>query len=332
MPRPTKSNADYFRHDNDMRNDPKIKALRTRFGLEGYAVWNMLLETLTDADGFAITWDALAVELFAGDFCIPGERLTEIVDYLARINLMQIANGALACANLSKRLVSVVEKREKMQKNYFLRISAAETTHNIREDKRGEESIREDINTPPPVRAHDPPPSPAAKNDVSVEIKNTPLTFDPATERATWPADGALREAFAMVRKIPADHYERYIREFAADIAASEQCHRDRQDLRKHFLSWSEIHYRTETKPPRSGKGSEKSAALDRTAIFAQVGQIGERFTEKTWAWIFQAASEGAIRERANKAATEARERFLTPPARSTAGEPTTLSNLLPVA
>jgi hypothetical protein len=34
MARPLKNNADYFPHDNDMRNDEKILALRRKFGLE----------------------------------------------------------------------------------------------------------------------------------------------------------------------------------------------------------------------------------------------------------------------------------------------------------
>ena len=47
MARPKKNNADYFPHDADMRNDPKIRALRRKFGLKGYAIWNMFLESLT---------------------------------------------------------------------------------------------------------------------------------------------------------------------------------------------------------------------------------------------------------------------------------------------
>ena len=52
MARPKKNNAEYFTHDADMRNDVKIKALRRKFSHTGYAVWNYLLETLTDSDFF----------------------------------------------------------------------------------------------------------------------------------------------------------------------------------------------------------------------------------------------------------------------------------------
>lgn len=160
--------------------------------------------------------------------------------------------------------------------------------------------------------------------------------FSVEAEIATWPDDQPLREAFAMVRKIPDDHYPRYIREFTADLAATGKPPRDRQDLRKHFLNWSEIHHRVETKPAtgRGGKGGgEKNAPLDRAAVTIQVGQIADRFTEKTWKWIFgngEPISESAIRERAERAKTQARERFLTPPARSTGGDILPISQLLP--
>lgn len=50
MARPQKNNADYFSHDNSMRNNRKIKALRTKHGVFGYGVWCMLLEYLTSCE------------------------------------------------------------------------------------------------------------------------------------------------------------------------------------------------------------------------------------------------------------------------------------------
>ena len=50
MARPKKEYCDYFSHDRDMRNHRKIKALRTKYGIEGYAIWVMFLEFLTGND------------------------------------------------------------------------------------------------------------------------------------------------------------------------------------------------------------------------------------------------------------------------------------------
>lgn len=126
MARPTKSNADYFKHDSDMRNDPKIKALRVKFGLAGYALWCMILETLADADGFCIPWDEQSIELYAGDFVSDAETLVSAAEYMKKVKLIQIEGEKLWCEKLSERLQGVVEKRFLMQEKYFKRVSDAE--------------------------------------------------------------------------------------------------------------------------------------------------------------------------------------------------------------
>jgi hypothetical protein len=138
-----------------MRNDPKVRALRLKHGFEGYAIWNMMLETLTDADGFVIEWGAFPIELYAGDFGLEAARLVEIVDYMVKVQLLQIEGDKLQCARLSERLQAAVDKREQLKEKYQSRvsaaetqttggISAAETTQKRREEKRREESIKKE--------------------------------------------------------------------------------------------------------------------------------------------------------------------------------------------
>jgi len=79
MARPKKENADYHTHDKDMRNDPKIRALRKKFKHEGYAVYNMMLEVLTDSDNWQYPWNTLSIELLNGDF--DSENVEEIIKY-----------------------------------------------------------------------------------------------------------------------------------------------------------------------------------------------------------------------------------------------------------
>lgn len=95
MARPKKNNADYFSHESEMRNDVKVKALRRKFSHTGYAVWNYLLEVLTDAEGFSIKWEELDIELYAADFDLETTELIEIVDYCIRLGLLQKENGRL---------------------------------------------------------------------------------------------------------------------------------------------------------------------------------------------------------------------------------------------
>src|SRR5574344_863164 len=113
MSRPKKNNADYFSHDADMRNDVKIKALRRKFSHMGFAVWNYLLETLTDKDYFEITWDEINIELLAADYDVSVEELTEIVDYCVKIELMQRDGNILFSQTHQKRFASLLYNRER---------------------------------------------------------------------------------------------------------------------------------------------------------------------------------------------------------------------------
>lgn len=116
MARPRKENADYFSHDAGMRDDPKIKAVRNKYGFKGYAVWCYLLEVLTDADHFQVEWDDMQREILAADFGLEGggEELGEMVEYFRRLKLFRLdENGILRCVNLEKRLDGVVQDRKR---------------------------------------------------------------------------------------------------------------------------------------------------------------------------------------------------------------------------
>lgn len=113
MARPIKNNADYFPHDKDMRNDPKLRAVRAKFGNEGYAIWCYILESLTNANRFKIEWNELAIELLSGDFMVDGDRLVEVVNYMIRLKLLTSENELLTCENLQRRLEPLIESRER---------------------------------------------------------------------------------------------------------------------------------------------------------------------------------------------------------------------------
>ena len=113
MARPKKLNADYFSHDNDMRNDPKIKAIRRKFKLQGYAVYNMILETLTDSDNFTLKIDNLSIELMAGDFDCESSFLLEFIDYCVSLNLFQKTGETMECGKLIERFEHLLSKRKR---------------------------------------------------------------------------------------------------------------------------------------------------------------------------------------------------------------------------
>ena len=115
MARPIKNNADYFPHDADMRNDPKIKAIRRKFGIEGYGVYSMLLEFLTDSEYFEFKNDKLTIELVAGDFDVEPEKLNSMLDYFKQLDLIQVdpETNILSCKSLDNRLEPLLSKRKR---------------------------------------------------------------------------------------------------------------------------------------------------------------------------------------------------------------------------
>ena len=115
MARPIKNNADYFPHDADMRNDPKIKAIRRKFGqLHGYAMYVMLLEYLSDKDYFKVKLSDLEYELIAGDFGIDDPvQVKEFVSYACMLDLFQMDDDVLSCRSLLDRMDSLLIKRKR---------------------------------------------------------------------------------------------------------------------------------------------------------------------------------------------------------------------------
>lgn len=160
MARPKKYNADYFSHDADMRNDPKIKALRRKYGLQGYAVWNMMLEILTDSDFFEYEWSELSIELLAGDFDVEPENLKEVIEYCFLLNLLKKEENKIFSEKMKDRFESLLDKRnrdgKRKKKEFSTRktpnkedIHEESTQSKVKESKVKESKIE---NTPKPPK------------------------------------------------------------------------------------------------------------------------------------------------------------------------------------
>jgi len=142
MARPKKDNADYFSHDADMRNDNRIKAVRRKFKNEGYAIWNMLLEHLTDCDFFEYEYNDLNIELLSGDFDIDPNSLKEMIDYFILLKLLSLEDGYIKSLQLIKRFESLLSKRKRDNK----RVIANENPQSkVKESKVKESKIEEVI-------------------------------------------------------------------------------------------------------------------------------------------------------------------------------------------
>lgn len=127
MARPKKDNADYFSHDADMRNDNKIKALRRKYKINGYGIWCMLLEHLTDTNHFKYEYNDFNLELLAGDFDIEPTLLKEIIDYCILLNLIKYEDGYIFSEKLIERFESLLNKRKRDVKPIVKELSTTKT-------------------------------------------------------------------------------------------------------------------------------------------------------------------------------------------------------------
>lgn len=112
MARPIKDGCDYFSHDAGMRNHRKVNAIRNKF-LNGYAIWNMLLEYLTARDGNEFEYSDEEFEDMAGDFRFSVEEIKGVVDYAIYREMLFNKNGFIYSESLNDRLEPVYLKRGK---------------------------------------------------------------------------------------------------------------------------------------------------------------------------------------------------------------------------
>ena len=109
-----KTNADYFKHVSNLRNDRKIKALRSKYSHLGYCIYMYMMEALAESDGFMMDFSENEREFIAGDFMVSVEDLETITDYCIKIGLFQITeDGFIFSQNLTNSFEDLVNEREK---------------------------------------------------------------------------------------------------------------------------------------------------------------------------------------------------------------------------
>lgn len=81
MARPLKKGIDYFSHDVNMKDDIKIKLLRAKYGIIGYAVYNLLLEDIYK-NGYFLVIDEDYILIFCSDNNVEIELFNSIVEFM----------------------------------------------------------------------------------------------------------------------------------------------------------------------------------------------------------------------------------------------------------
>ncbi len=80
MPKTNEKDAYYFPHDCNARNDPKILALRSVYGAEGYGVYFMLIEILREQPDYKLKVSKYLYHALAMQTQVQKEKLQEIVE------------------------------------------------------------------------------------------------------------------------------------------------------------------------------------------------------------------------------------------------------------
>lgn len=287
MARPAKNNADYFGHDHDMRNHRKIKAIRAKFGLQGYAMWCMLLEALTGAESNRLAWNDLEIELLAGDFGVSVTEITELVDYCHRLELICTDNGKIYSKSLDEKLKSVYEKRSQSRQNSSQQgrnqgkfdsnnrsngVSVTEmpqskgkvkvntTTDVVVEEKEKSPSSPSstfEVPVPDFVKKNreefvEQQPTQSRKQIIPPELRPPPISYESALDLLI--ANEWLRERC----RLPEQDYLVAVQEFISEKRELEHAWKDENDLKTHFLSWANIWRSKAEKAKQEGATSNR--------------------------------------------------------------------------
>ena len=99
----------YFPHDSNARYDNKIRRLRKVFGVEGYGIYWMLIETLRDQEDYKYAIDD--IDLLSDDFDVPVEKIVGVVK---NFNLFDFdKDKKFFSISLIARLQPYIEKSKK---------------------------------------------------------------------------------------------------------------------------------------------------------------------------------------------------------------------------
>lgn len=88
MAKPKSEGFPYCQQDTDTFQDSKIRTLISKFGCEGYAVWDYLKQAAYREHGYYVEWNEDKQDLLAADLYITSKKTGMIVAYLLKRSLL----------------------------------------------------------------------------------------------------------------------------------------------------------------------------------------------------------------------------------------------------
>ncbi|HSA75850.1 MAG TPA: Lin1244/Lin1753 domain-containing protein [Candidatus Nitrosocosmicus sp.] len=96
----------YFKHQSDMRHDPMVRRIIRRFGMDGYGLYCLILETITEDLSTEKPLPNLreTAQDIAETFNMQLNRVEEIITFMAQNDLIEIVNNVVTCNKIYKYL------------------------------------------------------------------------------------------------------------------------------------------------------------------------------------------------------------------------------------
>lgn len=143
-----KNNLPYFSHDNDAYSHPKMRALRARFGWEGYGRFWALNELISDAEGCRLD---LSRPLYLADSAdkigLSAAEMQDFIRFLADpelCGLIQYENGIITTDRTQEDLERVSRKRVEERERYLSKKGNSATRKPDSATRKDTEQIRAD--------------------------------------------------------------------------------------------------------------------------------------------------------------------------------------------
>ena len=272
MARPTKLGLDYFPHDTHTDEDTALQLLEAEFGLDGYAVYFKLLESIY-AQGYAKQWGEDECLLFAkkmGAVTVP--KLSEIIKGCIRrslfdegvYNLFQILTSKAIqqrWLEAKRKDVSAIDP-----KVCLIEQTAKGVSSPRKNDKNEEKRVFAEktlvITAKTPVNAETTPQSKvkysnssnsnnARKNESENEAAQGALKLEPLQPAGSTRTQATIREVLTsnplwtqevcMHHGITAETFADYVTKFERHCSIEGHDHQTDRDVQRHFNSWVRI-------------------------------------------------------------------------------------------
>ena len=290
MARPTKLGLDYFPHDTHTDEDTALQLLEAEFGLDGYAVYFKLLESIY-AQGYAKQWGEDECLLFAkkmGAVTVP--KLSEIIKGCIRrslfdegvYNLFQILTSKaiqLRWLEAKRKDVSAIDPKVCLIEQTAKGVSSPRK--NDKNEEKGVFAAKTLVNTAKTlVNAETTPQSKVKYNNSSnsnnarkneSEEPRSALNLEPlqpvgstrtgATIREVLTSNQIWSQAICSNHRISPETFNEYVTKFEQHCFIENRTHNTDGDVQVHFNNWLRIQLNIEaTKSPKqSNNGTSRN-------------------------------------------------------------------------